>query len=405
MAKLSLSSMLLVATFSPVALAEVPPQTAPLTISPVPPPTRLFDNPSDFEEAEGDGVPAAEMEEVRTFLHVQDAVDFVETNDNLVLDGKGLCVAILDTGLRTTHRDFNGRVAAQRNFTTDNGGDPSNATDGNGHGTNVAGIIAAGDIHTGIAPNANVIPLKVLRNSNGGSFDAIRQALEWVREHRDDHNISVVNMSLGDSGNYTSDNFGNDAIGNLISELRDARVAVVVAAGNDFFTHNSQQGMGYPAIFRASVSVGAVYDANEGGFGYSSGAQTSASSAGQITPFSQRLHKSVSATTCTDIFAPGAPVTASGHTSDTGVSTQHGTSQASPVTAGLILLMQQYYKHHTGELPSVDKIETWLREGGIGITDNYGDIDNVANTGLSFTHVDAEKVIKLMHEELTQDDD
>ena len=53
----------------------------------------------------------------------------------------------------------------------------------------------------------------------------------------------------------------NDEIRKLIQELRVNRVAVVIAAGNHYFQHNSQQGMAYPAIVRECISVGAVYDA------------------------------------------------------------------------------------------------------------------------------------------------
>ncbi len=75
------------------------------------------------------------------------------------VDGSGLAVAVLDTGIRATHRDFTGRVIAQRNYTTDNGGDDANAADGDGHGTHVSGIVMANGTHQGIAPGANVVAL------------------------------------------------------------------------------------------------------------------------------------------------------------------------------------------------------------------------------------------------------
>src|SRR6266446_874342 len=72
--------------------------------------------------------------EVDTLIRVRRA------RQTFSVSGTGLTVAVLDTGLRTTHIDFAGRVRAQRNFTSDNGGDENNAADGNGHGTNVGGI-------------------------------------------------------------------------------------------------------------------------------------------------------------------------------------------------------------------------------------------------------------------------
>lgn len=305
------------------------------------------------------------------------------------VDGTGLTAAVLDTGLNTKHVDFTGRIPTQRNYTDDNGGDPEDATDGNGHGTNVGGIIVANGDHLGLAPGANIIPLKVLGNQGGGSFQGIADALSWVVDNHETHNITVVCMSLGNGGNYTDDNFSGDALRPKIQALREARVPVVIAAGNDYFSHNSEQGMSYPAIVRECVSVGAVYDAPEGGFRYSSGAEAFDTRAGQITPFSQRLHPDVSAETYTDIFAPGAPVTSSGIQDEHGESTQHGTSQATPVTAGLILLMQDFYKRATGELPEVDDLVTWLRRGGVPIYDGDDENDNVQHTNLEYIRADA----------------
>jgi subtilisin family serine protease len=322
--------------------------------------------------------------EVDLFLRVSQA------RESFAVNGAGLTVAVLDTGLRTTHVDFAGRVLAQRNFTTDNGGNEEDASDGNGHGTNVGGIIVANGNHRGIAPGANIIPLKVLRNNGGGTFASVDKALDWVLQNRDRYNITAVCMSLGDSGNYTSDDdLANDSLRLKIQKLRQVKVAVVVAAGNDFFNHSSQQGMGYPAIIRETVSVGAVYDANEGAFEYRSGAKAFSSGPGQITPFSQRLHPSLNGRTRTDIFAPGAPVTSSGINNDRGESVQHGTSQATPVIAGVILLMQQFHLRETNTLPAVNELATWLRAGGVVIHDGDDENDNVTNTGLDFIRVDA----------------
>jgi subtilisin family serine protease len=312
-----------------------------------------------------------------------------EGRSKFSVTGSGLTVAVLDTGLRTTHVDFSGRVPAQHNFTSDNGGNQNDASDGEGHGTNVAGIIAANKLHIGIAPGAQVIPLKVLSDNGRGSWEAIRDALQWVIDKRSTYNITAVCMSLGDGANYTDDSlFSTDEIRSKIQILRNEKVAVVVAAGNDFFTHSSQQGMSYPAILRETVSVGAVYDAREGGFTYNSGASTTESAPDRITPFSQRLHETVNPSARTEIFAPGAPITSSGILHDQGESVQHGTSQATPVTAGVVLLLQEYYMRLTGLLPSVDELEMYLRDGGVVINDGDDEQDNVTNTGLNFVRID-----------------
>jgi subtilisin family serine protease len=237
----------------------------------------------------------------------------------------------------------------------------------------------------------------------------VSDALDWVLDNQTEHNITTVCMSLGDGGNYLGDeDFEEDAVARRIEKLRQTKVAVVVAAGNDYYTQGSEQGMAYPAIIRECVSVGAVYDAPEGRFTYSSGAVAHSTRAGQITPFSQRLHPSVHPEAYTDVFAPGAPVTSSGIWGKHGESTQHGTSQAAPVTAGLILLIQAFHQRVTGELPAVDDVVTWLRRGGITIHDGDDEDDNVEHTDMDFIRLDAlsalDAVRRSLHKRRLQED-
>lgn len=304
--------------------------------------------------------------------------------------GRRTTVAVLDTGLRTTHRDFAGRVRASRNFTADNGGDPDDATDGQGHGTNVGGIICAGDLHIGMAPEAGIVPVKVLDDTGSGSFTAVLDALRWVFDQRAALGITAVCMSLGASDNRTTDSdLAGDAIGRAMADLTAAGVVCCVAAGNDFFAHDSAQGMSYPAIFRETLSVGAVYDTDVGPFSYDSGARVTESGPDRITPFSQRLHESVGGACATDIFAPGAPTTSSGIAGDTGESVQHGTSQATPVVAGVVLLLQDLHLKVTGRPPSAADVRRWLLAGAVSINDGDDERDNVRNTGLDFPRISA----------------
>jgi subtilisin family serine protease len=361
--------------------AEIPEQ-----IRDVDPPPLQFDAPQ---------VPF--LPEVDEFVRASQARQLFKVS------GRGLSAAVMDTGLNTGHVDFAGRIAAVRNFTSDYGGDPEDVKDGNGHGTNVAGIVLSGADHMGMAPEAHVAAIKVLTNRGGGSFAWVDQALDWVLHNRTALNITAVCMSLGDGGNYTEDgSLASDPLAQKIVALRQARVPVVVAAGNDYFTHDSKQGMGYPAIIRQTVSVGSVYDAEEGGFRYASGAEAFSTRAGQITPFSQRLHYTVNRATRTEIFAPGAPVTSSGINGPHGESIQHGTSQATPVTVGVILLMQEFYLRHAGELPTVEQIILWLRRGGLPILDGDDEDDNVQHTNLTFLRLDAVRALTAVYRELVR---
>lgn len=326
-----------------------------------------------------------------------------EARDEFNVDGSKLTVAVLDTGLNRAHVDFNGKILDGVNYSPDNGGQANDFTDGQGHGTNVAGVIVANGLHTGIAPGADLIGMKVLSDTGGGSFAWTRSALQWVLDNREKYDISAVNMSLGDSSNRKSDQ-GIQAgllgdIRDLIDELRAQRVAVCIAAGNDFFSHNSEQGMSFPAICRSSISVGAVYDNDEGPFAYGSGAVANRSGPNVITPFSQRLHPSVGGASRTDVFAPGAPMTSTGIGSARAESIMQGTSQATPAVAGAVLLLQQFALRETGQLPTVDQLEDWLR-AGVGIRDGDDERDNVDNTGKVFIALDVYRSLQAAERQL-----
>ncbi len=363
------------------------PRQAPAAIKPIEPP-RQFDAPQLGLE----------------LVEVDNLVRATEARDAFSVDGSDLTVAVLDTGLRTTHVDFAGRVVAQRNYTADNSGDPDDATDGDGHGTNVGGIIVAGGDHIGMAPGANILPIKVLGDNGSGSFQAVEDALQWVIDNRDAHNITAVCMSLGAGDNNQDDDFSPEPVlRTRFKDLRDLNVAIGLAAGNDFATHRSQQGMSFPAILRESVTVGAVYDDFAGPFSYGGGARAFSSAPDRITPFSQRLHETVSPECRTDIFAPGAPVTSAGIQNDHGESVQQGTSQATPCVVGIMLLMQHLHHRLTGRLPTVDQLVEWMRRSGVTINDGDDENDNVVNTGLDFIRVDAFTALDAIRRDLQKE--
>jgi subtilisin family serine protease len=349
------------------------------------------------------------------FIHVPEArIEFAVTGD-------GQTAAVVDTGLRVTHVDFHGRVKALRNFT---GGDPMDVTDGHGHGTNVAGVIGARKArkkatdpageHEGVAPDARLVALKVFDNSGNGDFAHVADALEWVVKNHKAHGITAVNVSISDGLNHVSDAaFATNRLRAAVVALKKRNIPVVIAAGNEFHTHGSKQGMSYPAILRDAVSVGAFYDADVGKQEYGSGgrgAVATKTAAGRLTPFSQRLHQAANglpsgalpALLRTDIFAPGAVMTSSGVDNDRGESDQQGTSQAAPMTTGVILLLQEYYRKtvKTQKLPTVQQLTEWLRAGAVAEKDDYGSDDNVANTGLEFPRLDARAALAAAHKTL-----
>lgn len=340
--------------------------------------------------------PAANLVQASAYMRVTHA------RQQYSVTGAGLTAVVIDTGLRATHQDFSGRVPTQRNFAGD--GAATDATDTNGHGTHVAGIICANSVNVGFAPGASVIPLRVFRNDTGsGDFSMIAAALDWVIANAATYNIAVVNMSISDARNHTSESTPNDSAGirSRIQQLRSMRIPVVVSAGNNFIgpTWNSQEGMGYPAVYRETISVGAIYDANIGS--QSGGGMVAyTTAAGRITMFSQRLHPSTNAAARTDVFATGAALTSSGIGSDFGTSEMSGTSQAAPCTAGVILLAQQYYKRVKGQLPTVDDLERWLRASPYTNLDGDDEDDNVVNTQKVYIQADALHLLQTIAAEI-----
>ena len=151
------------------------------------------------------------------------------------LDGSNVGIAVLDSGLDANHvsfRDASGlsRISASRDFTGEGRTD-----DPYGHGTHVASA-AAGNGHVaqgayqGLAPNADIINLRVLGADGTGTTSGLLAALDWVLNYRTLYNIRVANLSLG---GVAVDSYANDPVCQAVRRLVDAGVVVVAAAGND----------------------------------------------------------------------------------------------------------------------------------------------------------------------------
>lgn len=154
------------------------------------------------------------------------------------LTGAGTTVAVLDTGIDVTHPALSDVVDLSlcRNFTTDNGGRADDVTDGDGHGTHCAGLIAAqaqGGIMSGVAPGCRIAGMKVL--SNGGEADLpvvplrIAAAIDFAVEGGCD----VITMSLGLPDGLFNDNQAEmDVMYQACQNALAKGVIVVAAAGN-----------------------------------------------------------------------------------------------------------------------------------------------------------------------------
>ena len=308
------------------------------------------------------------------------------------MDGNGYAAVILDTGITLNHPFFgpdldgNGvadRIVYQHDF-ADNDND---ASDADGHGTNVSSIVASQDpVYPGMAPGVKIILLKVFKDADGtGDFSYVEQALQWVISHAVEYNIASVNMSFGDEGNYTQAG-SMEGIGDELAALAAMNIIVASASGNDFFKLSSVQGVSYPASDPNSLSVGATYDANIGSVSYGGSAIAYSTAPDRITPFSQRH------ATLTSILAPGAAITGAGRSG--GTSTMHGTSQATPHVSGVAVLAQQLAQRELGRRLTPQEFKGLLRSTGGAITDGDDEDDNVVHTALQFPRVDVLEMAK-----------
>jgi serine protease AprX len=156
------------------------------------------------------------------------------------LKGTGVTVAVLDSGLKS-HPDMNAvtggsRVLASVSFV----GDLNGTTDPNGHGTHVTGIIAGNGASStgsnyyrtfkGIAPNSNIVNVRVLDANGNGTVSKAIQGIQWVIDNKAKHNIRVLNMSLGHG---VGESYKTDPLCQAVEKAWNAGIVVVCAAGNE----------------------------------------------------------------------------------------------------------------------------------------------------------------------------
>ena len=295
------------------------------------------------------------------------------------IDGSGLAVVVIDTGITSNHPLISPNYITGVDFVDlDN-----NPSDDNGHGTHVAGTVGAADETIGVAPEVDLIALDVFGVYNGNFGATILsqvQALQWVLDNHEEYDIVAVNMSLG-AGFYTSENelFGDPRI-ELINRLEKEGVTIVAAAGNSYQFKDSNNGItnetqnaGSPSIF-ATLSVGAVWQDGNDPFGSFSNNQIPG--ADRVTFFSQRLNAD------NFILAPGALINST--YLDNGTRLLAGTSMASPHVAGAVALLQEAALEFGGRLLTTDEVVDILRSSADLVFDGDDENDNVANTGLSF---------------------
>jgi subtilisin family serine protease len=278
---------------------------------------------------------------------------FAASNKALDIDGQddiraNVDVAVIDTGIDQTQPDLN--VVGRTNCTTgaetcvDNSG-----TDGNSHGTHVAGTIGALDNGfgvVGVAPGARLWAVKVLNDSGGGTWSEVIAGVDWVDAHANE--IEVANMSLG--GNAVV-----PALTEAIEKSIKAGVVFVVAAGNQ----NKNAESFTPANIVPAITVSALADYD--------------GKPGEKSPYTCENyglddHKASFSNygKVIDLAAPGVCILSTKPGASYGV--KSGTSMAAPHVAGAAALLAA--KNNPNSMKDVESITATLKETG-----NYNWVD------------------------------
>lgn len=240
-------------------------------------------------------------------------------------------VAVIDSGVDLHHPDLD--VSDGTNCITP--GQP--ADDDDGHGTHVAGTIAArnnGDGVIGIAPGTRIWAVKVLDADGNGTASSVICGIDWVAAHAAALDIKVANLSIG--GNEDPSTCLTSSLHDAVCGAVAAGVTMVVAAGNDGRDYGASP-VGVPADYPEVLTVSAMGDADglAGGSGAfaSCGAGESDDAAASFSNFA-----TTAADAAHEIAAPGVCVTST--YKDDGYAIASGTSMASPHVAGLVALCE-----------------------------------------------------------------
>jgi len=224
----------------------------------------------------------------------------INTSYQYTSTGAGVHAYILDSGIRTTHQDFNGRASVGADFI----GDGQNGNDCYGHGTHVAGTV--GSTTYGVAKGVSLHAVRVLGCDGGGSVSGLISGVNWVTSNR--ILPAVANISITLSGPSTS---LDTAVNNSIS----SGVTYTTAAGNfGMDACNFSPGRN-PNIITVGASM--VSGLNDFRPGFSN-----------FGP-------------CVDLFAPGHTIMSLSHGDDVSLRAMHGTSMAAPHVAGVAALYLQ----------------------------------------------------------------
>lgn len=232
--------------------------------------------------------------------------------------GKGIAVAVLDTGCDMKHDYLKDNLLHGINFMPKNATDIFDVTDRNGHGTHVAGIIKS------VAPDVKILPIKVLGDYGNGSYDAIVQGIYFAIEQK----VDIINMSLGGGLDYKP-------LHQAIKDAVKADISVVVASGNEGDALGYTDEICFPAFYEEVIEVGAI-------------------------DFLDNIADFSNSNIQLDVCSYGVDIFSSYY--DNQYAKCSGTSQAAPHVSGALCLLKEQFMKEQNRVPSEQELFEVLKD-------------------------------------------
>ena len=276
--------------------------------------------------------------------------DITGINEIEGLDGTGISLCIVDSGIDTSHPDLKNINLMGWNDVINSSPDPY---DDDGHGTAMAGIIVADGGLNGIAKNVNLYVAKAINSDGSGTDDGIAEAVDWCVSQDSD----IISLSLGGGQGIGGDLFTTDSLEIAVENAIDQGVYVVAAAGND--GENDDGDVSSPGSVENVICVGGVTRLGNLWSGSSEGDNNGRLWPNPILPRNDPDKKP-------EIIAPGleVPVLVTGTDSWWGWSS--GTSASTAwVSGGLALFLQEYpeFQRNTdSDSTNIEEVKILLSE-------------------------------------------
>jgi len=290
--------------------------------------------------------------EVRALLN--NATPAIKANiaHSYALKGSGVTIAVVDTGIYE-HEDLKGRIKAFKDFINSK----TKPYDDNGHGTHCAGDAAGNGraskgLYTGVAPQADLVGVKVLDKLGSGLLSNVMAGIQWCIDNKSKYNIKVISLSLGSTATVPAE---EDPMVKIVNAAWESGIVVCVAAGNE---GPEPQTIASPGISPKVITVGAMDDKN-----------TKERTDDEVADFSSR-GPTIDGIPKPDILSPGVNIVSlrspnshldklyKNNRVNKYYLSMSGTSMATPICAGVVALMLQANPNLTPDQVKKKLLET-----------------------------------------------